>query len=170
MAKIFILIAFALFFAVATVCKPDFLARNTFLLGFVNHEVLALLSVILTVTLASVANIHLTMNKIVANKFGNNPKLKDAATEVKNELKDNCWYIFWGFVAAAILLVAKGSIPNGDLALSIIHGMVLWILALYVLCMYDVYQVVFGIVDMDDGSSGADNTPDMSSDGGDSSA
>ncbi|WP_417496470.1 hypothetical protein [Maricaulis sp.] len=150
MIKIVLLIALAAVLAAACICKPDLLIQNTVLNGLMNHEVLALMSVILTVTLASVANIHLAINRVVSKKFGNNEKLIAAAADVKRELKDNSWYIFWGFLAALILVIAKGSIDN-DTATAIIYAAVVWILGLYLLCMFDVYQVAFGVVDMDDG-------------------
>jgi hypothetical protein len=40
-----ILVAYALFVAVATLCKPDFLASNSFLSQFVGADMLSLLAV-----------------------------------------------------------------------------------------------------------------------------
>ena len=37
---------------------------NSFLRGFINHEFLSILGVIVTITLASAANIHLELNKL----------------------------------------------------------------------------------------------------------
>lgn len=162
MIKIVILVALAAVLAIACICQPNLLSQNTILNGLMNHEVLALMAVILTVTLASVANIHLAINRVVTKKFDNDPELKAAASEVKKELKDNSWYIFWGFLAALILIVAEGSIDS-ELATAIIYAGVIWILGLYLMCMYDVYQVAFGVVDMDDGDAA---TPDVAADGG----
>lgn len=69
MIKIIILVALAAVLAVACICQPSLLSENTILNGLMNHEVLALMAVILTVTLASVANIHLAINRIVAKKI-----------------------------------------------------------------------------------------------------
>lgn len=167
MVKICTLIAFALFFAVTSLCQPHIFANNTFLIGFINHEVLALLAVILTVTLASVANIHLTMNRLISSRFYNNPVMISAGKEVKKELRENCWILFWGFFAAVVILVIKGSAPETDVSHSILNTLVLWILVLYILCMYDVYQVVFGIVNLDDGSNKEITNSDSSADDGD---
>ena len=68
MKKFIILVAFILFCSVSTVVKPEFLANNVFLVEFVNQELLALLAVILAITFASVANIHLALNRIVLQK------------------------------------------------------------------------------------------------------
>ncbi len=47
-------------------CAPYFLSDsgNPFLRGFVNQELLSLLGVIVTITLASAANLHLEINKL----------------------------------------------------------------------------------------------------------
>lgn len=108
------------------------------------------MAVILTITLASVANIHLSLNALVLRRFRSNPQIKEAAIEVKKEMNENAWLIFWSFLVTAILLVAKGSFPDTNyIAHSIIHGIALWILLLYFLCMYDIYKVVFGIVELE---------------------
>jgi hypothetical protein len=47
-----------------SVCAPWTLSdQNAFLRGFVNHELLSFLGVIVTITLASAANLHLELNK-----------------------------------------------------------------------------------------------------------
>lgn len=166
MIKIVSLIAISTVLAVIVICHPALLSQNTILLNLVNHEILSLLAVIMTVTLASVANVNLTLNRIVAQRFKNNKTMKLAASEVKGELKDNCWYIFWGFFVASLLVFFRGSVSD-TLSIAVINAIVVWIFFLYLFCMFDVYQVVFGISDMDDGASGAADAPDMSADGGD---
>lgn len=57
-----------------TALRPDWLGdeSNGFLAGFVNHELLAFLGVVVTITLASAANLHLELNKLedaVGRKF-----------------------------------------------------------------------------------------------------
>ncbi len=50
---------------VLSVVAPTVLSdRNSFLKGFVSHELLVLLGVIVTITLASAANLHLELNKL----------------------------------------------------------------------------------------------------------
>lgn len=163
MAKVFFLMALATFIASVVVCRPHWLAENAFLKGFVNHEVLALMSVILTVTLASVANIHMALNRIVARRFGGNSELKIAASEVKREIKDNAWYIFWAFVLTIIVLLVKGLNMGNQLIVAISNGIVVWAMFLFIVCMYDIYKVIFGIVDLEmevgaDASGGEDYT------------
>lgn len=149
MAKIVALIVLAGVVAGVVVCRPHWLSENEFLKQFVSHEVLGLMSVILTVTLASVANIHLALNRIVIRRFKSDPKLRSAAEGVKGELKDNVWLIFWGFVLAIVVLLVKGLNEGDQLVVAITTGIVIWALFLFILCMYDIYKVVFGIVDLE---------------------
>ncbi|MDK3073916.1 hypothetical protein QO034_12410 [Sedimentitalea sp. JM2-8] len=163
MAKVVALIALAAVISAVVVCRPHWLSENAFLRDFVNHEVLALMAVVLTVTLASVANIHIALNRIVARRFGGNVDLKRAAGEVKREMKDNAWYIFWGFVLTIVVLLVKGLNTNDQLIVAISNGAVVWVLFLFILCMHDIYKVIFGIVDLEmevgaDQSDGEDYT------------
>lgn len=50
----------------ASACAPYYLSDqgNEFLKGFVNQELLSLLGVIVTITLASAGNLHLELNKL----------------------------------------------------------------------------------------------------------
>lgn len=148
MVKAILLTAVAIFLASTTVCMPNLFGENAFLQGFVTHEILALMAVILTVTLASVANIHLSLNRIVITKFSTRKEMVEAAQSVKKELSDNAWYIFWGFAAVIILLIAKGISKNLFLQ-SAVNAACIWVLLVYILCMYDIYRVVFGLTKLE---------------------
>ena len=87
MKKFIVLVAFILFCAVSTVSEPTFLAKNNFLQQFVNHEILALLAIILAITFASMANIHLALNRIVMRAFGRRRALGQRSSEaVRREI------------------------------------------------------------------------------------
>lgn len=50
--------------AVLTAINPNILGdQNAFLLGFVNHEYLSFMGVLVTITLASTASIHIELNR-----------------------------------------------------------------------------------------------------------
>lgn len=163
--KKFSLVLVAALLVLAFHLNVEALANNDFLKGFVNHEVLALMAVILTVTLASVANIHLALNRIVSKRFNGDEDLKHAALDVKKQLTDNAWYIFWGFCLSVVALLVKGHYPGVSEVVAAVHGFVLWLLALFILCMYDIYKVVFGIVNLEmDLGSGTTDSEDYNSD------
>lgn len=157
MIKIVTLIVLAGVIIGMITCHPEWLAENEFIDSFVGADVLSLMAVILTVTLASVANIHLALNRIVAKRFLNAPKLKDAANGVKKELTDNAWFIFWGFVVTVLALAIKGINADDMIWSASVNGFVIWMLGLYILCMFDIYSVVFGLVDLEM-SVGSDHT------------
>ncbi|OKL43289.1 hypothetical protein A3843_14330 [Pseudovibrio exalbescens] len=145
------------------VSREHWLSENTFLNEFVSHELIALMAVVLTVTLASVANLHLALNRMVRERFNGNHNIQNAADKVKKEIRDNAWYIFWGFSITIVLLFVKGLNEDCSTTIAIVNASALWILALYILCMYDVYQVVFGVVELDKIGTN-DNAEDFSSD------
>jgi hypothetical protein len=98
MIKYFIIISFLLFVATATVCNPEFLAKNSFLESFVTHEILGILAVIMTVTFASVANIHFYITRIVGKAYGADlNKGQRKADAPRSELNTNAWLLFWCF-------------------------------------------------------------------------
>ncbi|KZL05527.1 hypothetical protein [Pseudovibrio sp. Ad26] len=163
MIKWGVLIGVGVILSCIVVSREHWLAENTFLLAFVSHELIALMAVVLTVTLASVANLHLALNRMVREKFKGNPNIQNAADEVKKELRDNAWYIFWGFSITIVLLFVKGLNEDNSTTVAIVHALALWILTLYILCMYDIYQVVFGVVELDRGAT-ENNPEDYSSD------
>lgn len=144
MAKIF-LIASGIIIAAIVACKSHWLSGNNFLEQFVDYQVLALMSVILTVTLASVANINSSINRMVIKHFKGEEELKTSANKVKREIKDNTLYIFGGFILTIIVLLVKGLNKGDDMIVAVSNGIIVWVLILFIACMYDIYSVVFEI-------------------------
>lgn len=162
MIKIVSLIGLAAVLASLVVCKPEWLHANKFLEGFITFEILSLLAVILTVTLASVANIHLAINRIIAKHLSANAKQVQVAEEIKSEIKSNAWVIFYSFIVAVLILFVKGLNGSDLLMISVCNAAMLWLLFLNLLCILDIYKVIYGIVDLESGLEGY--TP--SNDGG----
>lgn len=67
---------------------------------------------------------------------------------VKSEIKDDVWYIFFGFIVFLFLVIWKGGIFLIDVVV-IIYGVMIWIFGLYFVCMYDIYKIIFGFVDFE---------------------
>lgn len=129
-------------------CRPEWLLENEFLVGFINHEILALLVVILTITLASVANIQLSINRLIATSFEKDEAAKALCNEIKSELKDNTVIIFLSFFVALVALFVKGLIPNDSTAEASINALILWVLVLNLLTIMDIYNVIYGLSDV----------------------
>lgn len=138
----------------ATFCVPDFFGKNAFLSAFITFELLNILIVILTVTLASIANIHLSLNRVARLKFKDRAKGAAHADEVRREINQNGWLLFWLFVISCVLVFFKGSLPVNSpnvYWLSFVHSMGLVILFTSLLVLYDIYQVIYSLVKIDPG-------------------
>ncbi len=140
-----ILIALAAVLTCVVTYRPEWLSANTFLDGFVNHEILALFAVVLTVTLASVANIHLSINRMIAHSFSNDAIAREMANKIKSEIRDNSRIIFFSFFAALFALIIKGLMPSEAIHISAVNGFLIWVLVLNLLTIMDVYNVVYGL-------------------------
>jgi len=143
-----ILIALAVVVAVLTIAAPSVLAKNTFLDAFVSHEILALLIVILTITLASVGNIHLTITRLV-NRFENKAEGELQATPARNELNSNAWSLLWAFCVCLVALLIKGGFSDEPYLVSLMNGAAVVILVYNLLVLYDIYTTVFDLVKQD---------------------
>ena len=162
MIKIVSLIGLAVFLGSLVVCKPEWLNDNKFMDGFISFEILSLLAVILTVTLASVANIHLAINRIIAKHLAGNSAQVSLAEDIKSEIRSNAWVIFYSFIASVVILFVKGLNEADQLVLAICNATMLWVLFLNLLCILDIYKVIYGIVDLESGLAGATTSSDES--------
>lgn len=142
-----IMIGAAVIVGVLTICIPSALANNTFLNSFVTHEILALLAVVLTITLASIANVHLTITRIIKSKFADEDKGRLAASPVRAEINSNAWALFWAFLACVGVLLFKGSYPGEAYLVSLMNGAALLILLFNLLVLHDIYQTVFDLAE-----------------------
>lgn len=134
---------------VVTFLRPEFLAENRFLNSIASHEIVGILIVILTVTMASIGNIHLTLGRI-RGKFAE--KGKDISTDIslaRTELSENAWYLFGAFCILIIALIVKGS-TQIVFWISAVHSLVLIVLVLNLAILYDIYRSVFMLSALDD--------------------
>jgi hypothetical protein len=166
MIKYVLLTAFGLFVAVATLCKPAFLATNIFIDAFVGDQLLSLLAVIMTITFASVANIHFMLNQIIGKIFAHDvAKGQRAAAGTRKQINDNAWWLFWGFVVCCGLLIVKGIGAENEYVRSAMNGLSLTVLVANILVFYDIYRTIFELASSDiavrGGSSGADQHPNV---------
>lgn len=122
-----------------TVCMPEFLAQNSFLEGFINHEILNILAVMATVTIASAANIHLAFNRLEerANKPGN---FKTA----RKEINHSAMALVWLFIATVIFLVLK-AVSMNLYWVSFWNGICLIVLLVNVFVLIDITAAVFEV-------------------------
>ena len=138
------------------VSRPEWLSGNTFVQAFVGPDLLSLLVVILTITFASVANIHLSLNRFQASA---SPSQKQAIADIRGEINDNAWLIFSAFVVCVLSLLAKGAFTS-PLGIAAADAICLLVLLVNALVMHDLYHAIFALA-----SAGVAQPPGAGNDG-----
>lgn len=125
---------------ICAICKPAYLSdQNDFLRNFVNHELLALLGIIMTITLASAAQLHLEFNKF-EERAG-----KRFLTKTRQGVMHGAFGLIFGFLLAVALVILKPLLPHSEPAVAIANGLALIILLFNVLILLDLTQLAFAI-------------------------
>lgn len=156
--RIGLLCFFAAIVGSISVCEPAWLAKNGFLLNLMTHELLGLLVVILTITFASVANIHLAISRMVS-RAANRSAAGAAANSVRREINSNAWTIFAAFLVALASLVLKGAFQDNDHVVAVAHAVGLTVIALNVLVLHDIYRSIFGLAAADTALDQSEDAP-----------
>ena len=124
-------------FASATICAPQVIGRNPFLVSFVGAEFVSVLIVIVTVSLVSVTQIHLEYSRIERNfhlrVFG------EARREVNLAAILLVAFLFLGIPLGMI----KSAYSDEVTLQSAFHSIALMILASAILVMYDLVRTVY---------------------------
>lgn len=122
------------------VARPEWLSNeNDFLNSFVGHEFLGILGVILAITLASLSQAHLSLNRIEEKKG------EEIFDETRRELKNvSCWLIGF-FVSGFIAVLIKPIVCVNQTAEAIINGFSVFVLLMYVLILTDITTAIFDI-------------------------
>lgn len=129
---------FATFLGSIVVYRPYWLADNKFLDDFISSEIVAVLVLILTITFASVANIHLTLTRISS-------LVDDSAAigKIRKRINRSASLILWSFIFAILMLIVKGWSLGNVYLVALSHGACLLILLLNVLILHTIYRSVF---------------------------
>lgn len=119
--------------------KPAWLSdRNDFLKGFVNQELLAILGVIVTITLASAGNLHLELNRIedlTGERFA----------EARRAIRAYTFLLIALFVAAVVIVVVKPLASERETAQAVWNSLALLIVALNVASLLDLTNAILSI-------------------------
>jgi polyferredoxin len=120
---------------------PDVLSdSNKFLEGFVNHELLAVQAVILSITLASTAQIHLEFNKIEERY-----KRQNALIKTRQNVRTGAMFLIFLFLLAVVIVVAKPLLAHAPWSEALFNGAAIVVLVWNVLILADLTLTVFGI-------------------------
>lgn len=141
-----ILVALCAVFTCISAYSPSWINdNNSFLASFVNHEFLALLGVIVSITLASMGQLHLTLNEIE----------KDAGQrflfKTRRNVKSSAYALILLFIFGLLLVVVKGSISGANsaskdhIAFAFINGASIIVVVWASMILASIMQAVFAI-------------------------
>lgn len=137
--------------------RPEWLGdSNSFLKNFINHEFLNVLGVILAITIASLAQIHLALNRI--EERANRVYFESARAEIKSSAR---WLIFL-FALGLALVISKPLVIMGETGAALANSAGILILIVYLLILWDITSSVFDIksdVDRPDESADQESPP-----------
>lgn len=119
---------------------------NLFLKGFVNHELLAFMGVLVTITLASAANLHLELNRLeedaaarkISHDFGKTRR------SVATSAKALIWLLLISIAIGVVkpLALLRGANPFRE---AIFNGFALFVLLVSVLILVDLTLTILAI-------------------------
>jgi hypothetical protein len=128
----------------ASICAPTLLAKNEFLGGFVDHEILGIMAVIMTISIASIATIHIWFNEL-EQKHG-----KRVFGKSRHEINQAAFIMIWLFVGQLGLLVVRSNFLGSDRAISFFNGGSILLLLASVVTLLDVMGTVKALTPSDD--------------------
>jgi len=140
--RICILFAFIAIVGSTAISHPKALANNRFLDALMGPDLVAVLVVVLQITFASVANVHLSISRLVA-RAPNKDAAAAAAKPARDELNSNAWAIFWAFLVALVALFLNGEFPNDVMIDALTTAACLSVIVFNGLVMHDLYRSIF---------------------------
>lgn len=135
-----ILIGLATILTVISFVAPYLLDdRNTFLAGFVNHELLATLGFIVAVTLASAANVHFELNRI---EDQTNRKF----LRTRKSLGRSAYSLLFLFMLAGLVVTLKPLLPSPpSYNVALANSIAICIVFFNLSVLFDLTRTVFAI-------------------------
>jgi hypothetical protein len=158
------LFAFVAIAGSLAVSRPAVLAENRFLNELMGPDLVAILVIVLTITFASVANVHLSISRLVA-RAKNKPGAERAAVSARDELNSNAWTIFWAFLFALVALFLNGEFPNDKTMDALTTAACMTVVLLNGLVMHDIYRSIFLLVANEEAAPADREEPEYNADG-----
>lgn len=113
--------------------------KNDFLHHFVNQELLGLLGIIMTITLASIASLHLEFNKIEERYQ------RRGLTRSRQGIMQNAFCLIGLFFVSVVIVVAKPVTHGGDAGEALFNGAALLVLLWNILILIEITETAFAI-------------------------
>lgn len=149
------LIAAIAILGAASFCAPYYLSDegNSFFRNFVNHELLSVLGVVVTITLASAANLHLELNKL--QDITNEP-----FREARKAVRLCSYALITAFFLAVVLVIVKPTIPTTNATgIALVNSGVILLLAASIAVLTDLTGAILDIPPATTLKAGNDDTP-----------
>jgi hypothetical protein len=112
---------------------------NRFFKGFVNEQFLQFMGVIVTITLASSANLYIELNK-VEDRMG-----KAVFTNSKRDVRHSAYFLIGLLVASVVAVILKPLLDYGPRSQAGMNGVAITIIILSVTVLIDLTQAAFGL-------------------------
>lgn len=149
--NVVMLISGATLLVAMVISMPSWLDdSNDFQKSFVGEPLLSALGVILAINLASLAQLHLSLNKIEGQQ---NRRFLAGA---RNEIRSSARWMVGLFVLSIVFVAAKPLVGTNVRAVAAMNAVALFTLAFYLLIMADIIEAVF---DLEPNIAEDDNTP-----------
>lgn len=113
--------------------------KNTFLAGFVNEEFLAFMGVVVTITLASAANLFLELNRLEDRVD------QSIFRSTKRHVRHSAFALIGSLAASLILVVAKPVLVCGERSEALLNGVALSIILFSIMILIDLTQAAFSL-------------------------
>lgn len=112
---------------------------NEFLEGFVNEEFLGFMGVVVTITLASAANLFIELNKL--------EEKIDASvfTRSKAGVRHSAYSLIATLVASIILVIVKPLLACGERSAAAVNALAITILIIAIMILIDLTQAAFAL-------------------------
>lgn len=126
------------FMAMVSFKYPDALSdKNDFLRGFVNHEFLNFMGIVVTITLASTANLHIELKKLERDAG------KEFLARTKNAVRKSAYSLICAMLLSIVLAIVKPLLPVSDLSSALANTFALALILWGVSVIYDLTRLAF---------------------------
>jgi len=112
---------------------------NDFLKGFVNHEFLSFMGVVVTITLASAGNLYVEMNKL-EDRYD-----LEIFKRSKKGVKDSAYALVGALVGALLIVLVKPWIPFSEHGEALMNGAALGVILFSIMILIDLLQAAFNL-------------------------
>ncbi|MEP9348802.1 hypothetical protein [Xanthobacter sp. KR7-225] len=104
-----------------------------------NHEFLNFMGVLVTITLASSANLFVSLHRLEAN-FG-----KDSLKETRKDVKDASFFLIYLLLISLVVVVAKPLMPATDFATCAVNSFAIGCILMAAFALFDITDAAFEI-------------------------